>query len=415
MVDLTINRDRLLDRHRLMASFGATGKGGVIRPALSDEETAARTAILQLARNRGFVCGVDPIGNLFIRRSGEQQNHAPLRIGSHLDSQIPGGNFDGVYGVISAFEVLETLEDRRATTTAPVEVVIWNNEEGARFSPTTMGSGVHAGVLQLDQALATQDPNGNRLDDELARSLEKLGPLSHLALGSASSGYIEAHIEQGPVLEALEKSIGVVTGIQGIVQLEVTAIGEEAHAGTTPRSTRRDALFAALDLIAELRALTADANDEMRFTVGRLNVIPGAPNTVPAHVVFTIDLRHPSQGALEAMHDQIIETSAAFRTSCRIDMVTTLKSPPVRFDADIMSLIKRSADGLGLESLAIPSGATHDAKFMAPVCPTGMIFIPCRDGISHNEKEWAEFDHMVAGANVLLHVVCKLVSADIPT
>ncbi|MBA8910542.1 M20 family metallo-hydrolase [Aminobacter ciceronei] len=413
MADLVINRDRLLERHRLMASFGDTGNGGVIRPALSDEETAARSAILDLARERGFICSVDPIGNLFIRRNGEQGNQAPLRIGSHLDSQIPGGNFDGVYGVIAAFEVLETLEDRAISTSVPVEVVIWNNEEGARFSPTTMGSGVHAGALPLDQALAARDTNGKRVDEELARSLEKLGQLFRIGLGTESSGYIEAHIEQGPVLEASNTPIGVVTGIQGIIQLQVTVSGEEAHAGTTPRSRRRDALFTALDLIADLRALTTDPDDEVRFTVGRLSVLPGAPNTVPSNVVFTIDLRHPSEKILETIHAQIIEVAATFRTSCHIDAVTTLASPPVCFDADIRSLIETSATSLHLKSAAIASGATHDAKFMGPLCPTGMIFIPCRDGISHNEKEWAEFEHMVAGADVLLRAVSKWASPDI--
>lgn len=408
MTVLKINRARLLDRHQLMASFGDTGNGGVIRPALSDEETSARLALLTLARERGFACSVDPIGNLFIRRKGTDENRAPLRMGSHLDSQIPGGNFDGVYGVIAGFEVLETLEDHKVASNVPVEVVVWNNEEGARFSPTTMGSAVHAGTLSLDKALGSIDQEGNRVGDELARSMMRLGPLVSVGLGSNSLAYVEAHIEQGPVLEESNTLIGVVTGIQGIVQFEVSVTGEEAHAGTTPRARRNDALLTALDFITKLRMITEDKEDVVRFTIGRLTVSPGTPNTVPSKVVFTIDLRHPDQELLDSVKGQINEAAATLDTPCKISVVTTLNSPPVRFAAEVMASIERQAAELGLKNVRIVSGATHDAKFMAPLCPTGMIFIPCRDGISHNEKEWAEPEHMTAGADILLGVIAEL-------
>ncbi|MET3792505.1 allantoate amidohydrolase [Aquamicrobium terrae] len=411
MTALRINGARLLERHKLMAGFGETGNGGVIRPALSDEETSARLALLNLARERGFACSVDPIGNLFIRRKGADEGRAPLRMGSHLDSQIPGGNFDGVYGVIAGFEVLETLEDHKVASDAPIEVVVWNNEEGARFSPTTMGSAVHAGQLSLDKALGSFDQDGNRLGDELARSLTQLGPLKSIELGSESLAYVEAHIEQGPILEQNEIPIGVVTGIQGIVQFEVRITGEEAHAGTTPRSRRKDAFWAALDLTAQLRSVTADKDDAIRFTVGRLTVLPGSPNTVPAKVAFTIDLRHPDEALLASVHTQIYQAAETLQTPCEISVITTLNSPPVCFAAKVISSIERQAAEVGLDTARIASGATHDAKFMAPLCPTGMIFIPCRDGISHNENEWADPEHMIAGANTLLGVITELTRA----
>jgi len=408
MAALHINGERLLDRHRLMASFGATGNGGVIRPALSDEETGARLALLDLARERGYACAIDPIGNIFIRREGTDKHSLPLRMGSHLDTQIPGGNYDGVYGVIAGLEVLESLDDNQMSSPAPIELVIWNNEEGARFSPTTMGSAVHAGKLALDLALAAVDQDAKAVGDELSRSIAKLGPLEAVDLGSPSLGYVEAHIEQGPVLEASDTPIGVVTGIQGIAQLTITVIGEEAHAGTTPRARRKDALLTALDFIAAIRTMMLDPEDSIRFTVGRLTVSPGTPNTVPSKVVFTVDLRHPDQEFLLLLHERIKEAASQFDGSCWMSAVTTLCSPPVRFATEVKSSVAKHAEELGLRAIEIASGATHDAKFMADMCPTGMIFIPCRDGISHNEREWAAPEHMIAGADVLLRVVDEL-------
>jgi N-carbamoyl-L-amino-acid hydrolase len=287
-------------------------------------------------------------------------------------------------------------------------VVIWNNEEGARFAPTTMGSAVHAGALSLSEALNSRDQEGLLLGDELARSLTGLGSLAQIPLASASFGYIEAHIEQGPILESADIPIGVVTGIQGIIQFNVTVIGEEAHAGTTPRSRRKDALVAALSLIDEIRTLTNDIEDEIRFTVGRLTVAPGAPNTVPSKVGFTIDLRHPDDDKLQSLHARISELCGTFVSPCEISAVTTLNSPPIAFNRSVMAAIEKHADQLGIRHMKIASGATHDAKFMAALCPTGMIFIPCRDGISHNEREWAEFEHMACGADLLLRVVKEL-------
>ena len=273
------------------------------------------------------------------------------------------------------------------------------------------GAGRH-GALSLGDALNSRDREGLRLGDELARSLIDLGSLTQIPLGSESFGYIEAHIEQGPLLESAETPIGVVTGIQGIVQFSITVVGEEAHAGTTPRSRRKDALAAALALIDEIRTLTDDTEDEIRFTVGRMTVEPGTPNTVPSRVAFTIDLRHPDEQRLASLYFRISLLCENFVSPCEITAVTTLNSPPVKFDCSVMAAIAKHADVSGIKHMKIASVATHDAKFMAGLCPTGMIFIPCRDGISHNEREWAEFEHMACGAELLLRVVEQFCMSD---
>ncbi|WP_168247839.1 MULTISPECIES: M20 family metallo-hydrolase [unclassified Mesorhizobium] len=404
---LTIDAQRFMGRHESLAKWGATGKGGVNRPALSADETGARRELLDWARRRGFAIYVDPIGNLFVRRQGRSANALPIRMGSHLDSQMPGGNYDGVYGVLAAFEVLETLEDNAVTVDAPLELVIWNNEEGCRFSPTTMGSAVHGGSLSLDQALSAVDREGITVGQALERSLPALGSLTPVDLGSPCSGYIEAHIEQGPVLEALGLSVGVVSGIQGIAQFVFEVEGEEAHAGTTPRNTRRDALRGAISLVEEM-ASAIEHDDDVRFTVGRFEVAPGAINTVPAKVVFTLDLRHPDSEELERLVEVVLAMCSSPRRICGVQCRQVLNSPPVQFDAAVTAVIAGACAKAGIATMTLPSGATHDAKHMAALCPSGMIFIPCRDGISHSDREHADAPNMIQGANILLASIVRL-------
>lgn len=406
MSRLRVNGARLLDRHHAMASHGATGNGGVVRPALSAEETAARRTLLDWARERRFACAMDPIGNLFIRRPGSDEALAPVRIGSHLDSQMPGGNYDGVYGVLAAFEVLETIDDHGLVTKFPLEVVVWNNEEGCRFPPTTMGSAVHAGELSIDTALETTDVNGVSVRSALEASIRNLGKLQHIPLGTPTALYLEAHIEQGPVLEAGGLALGVVTDIQGVAQFRVTVKGELAHAGTTPKYLRKDALRYAMQLIDELSARVERYDDRVRFTVGSLRVFPDAINTVPGEVTFSIDLRHPDRSVLKELCELIVKVSTAQDSQFVASVVQILDSPPVRFDSDIVSTIRQIASSMA-ESTDIISGATHDAKLLASTCPTGMIFIPCYRGISHNEDEYAEPSHMIVGADALLASVLR--------
>jgi len=401
---VSVNPDRLLARHETMAQHGATALGGINRPALSVPETRARRALLDWARVRGFACSIDPIGNMFIRRPGSQSDAPPVRTGSHLDSQMPGGNYDGVYGVLAGFEVLETLEDNGISTLVPVELVVWNNEEGCRFSPTTMGSAVHASALALDQALQVSDPTGIAVRDALTASLHQLGDLAHAELGSPSKAYIEAHIEQGPLLESQCLSVGVVTGIQGTAQFLIEVTGEEAHAGTTPKERRKDALRDAIRLVEALDAAVEIDDNLVRFTVGKLDVRPNVVNTIPSKVAFTVDLRHPNVDVLERLVARVGSLCASANATCR----KTLLSPPVSFDPAVVAIIEESCAQAGLSTMRLPSGATHDAKYMADLCPSGMIFIPCRDGISHNEREHSEPRHMVDGANVLLASILRL-------
>ncbi|MDI5929999.1 M20 family metallo-hydrolase [Rhizobium leguminosarum] len=406
MARLKVNGSRFLERHQAMAACGATGKGGVIRPALSDAETDARKKLLDWARARNFSCAMDPIGNLFIRRSGLNETLAPIRFGSHLDSQMPGGNYDGVFGVLAAFEVLETIEDHDFQTDYPLEVVIWNNEEGCRFQPTTMGSLVHAGKMAVEDALKVTDVEGISVGAALQSSLASLGPLDRLVLGSPSSFYLEAHIEQGPLLEANGFAIGIVTDIQGIAQFRIRVKGEIAHAGTTPKYLRKDALRYAMQLIEELSDRVERYDDRVRFTVGSLSVWPGAVNTVPGEVVFTIDLRHPDATVINELSDLIANVSNDGAALCQVDVTTILKSAPVQFDPKVVAVIREVAQTVA-PATDILSGATHDAKQLAPLCPTGMIFIPCFHGISHNEREFTEPLHMINGADVLLQAVLR--------
>ncbi|TIP30735.1 MAG: M20 family metallo-hydrolase [Mesorhizobium sp.] len=401
---VSVNADRLLARHDAMARHGATPLGGVNRPALSAEETRARKELVDWGRARGFACSVDPIGNIFVRRPGIEVEALPVRTGSHLDSQMPGGNYDGVYGVLAAFEVLETLEDNGIDTLVPVELVVWNNEEGCRFSPTTMGSAVHAGALPLGQALKASDPAGITVAEALAASLQELGDLPRAELGSPSKAYIEAHIEQGTLLESQGLSVGAVTGIQGTAQFLIEVLGQEAHAGTTPKEKRKDALRDAIRLMEALDAAVQTDDDLVRFTVGKLDVWPNAVNTVPSRVVFTVDLRHPSAELFDRLVASVKNVCASASVACQ----QTLQSSPVSFDPAVVAIVEESCAQAGLGTARLPSGATHDAKYMAELCSSGMIFIPCRDGISHNEREHAQPRHMVDGANILLASILRL-------
>jgi len=403
-----VKEDRLWQRHLEIAKIGATGRGGVNRLALTPEDAEARRRVLAWTAARGFEASVDPIGNLFIRRPGGSPTASPIVSGSHLDTQPTGGNFDGVFGVLAALEVLEAVDEARVTTMHPFELAVWTNEEGARFQPTTMGSAVFAGALPLAVALATVDAHGVSVEEALAQTLKAVPVTNRRAFRFPMAAYLEAHIEQGPVLEAAGKIIGVVSGIQGLRWFRVEVTGQEAHAGTTPRARRKDALMAAVDMVQALRELMLDAPDTTRFTVGRFEVHPNSPNTVPGRVLFTIDFRHPDREVLARLGDQVEAACREHARGCDVAVVETLHSPPTDFDPRISELIRAAAEGRGLPHMPIVSGATHDAKYMAPLCPTGMIFVPCAGGISHNEAERATAADLAAGARVLAEVMLNL-------
>jgi N-carbamoyl-L-amino-acid hydrolase len=326
-----------------------------------------------------------------------------------MDSQPTGGRFDGMYGVLAAFEALEALEDAGIQTQRPIEAVAWTNEEGSRFQPGAMGSAVFAGHYALDAMLAVKDWKGVVLRDALAETLEAApAPSRDAAPGFALDGYVEAHIEQGPRLEDARTTIGVVTGIQGSRRFMVEIAGEEAHAGTTPRAARKDAFVAAVAIAAAMQAATRDADDTLRFTIGRVDVQPGSPNTVPGKVSFTIDMRHPSTDVLDA-HEAKLRTIVATKAApCAATIERVTSVAPTVFDPTVIGLVRDAAQRLGLSHMDMPSGAGHDAMHIAGLCPTGMIFVPCERGISHNEIESATPSDLAAGTCVLVEALLRL-------
>jgi N-carbamoyl-L-amino-acid hydrolase len=403
-----INAPRVLERHKSMAAIGATGRGGVNRQALSAEDTQARQLLISWCSARGYVSEIDPIGNLFIRRIGKRPDLPPVMTGSHLDSQPTGGNYDGVFGVLAGLEALESIDDARLDIACSIELVVWMNEEGSRFAPPTMGSAVSAGGMLLETALSIVDADGISVREALHEHFSALHNVGRRPLGSTGHAFVEAHIEQGPILEAEHQKIGIVTGIQGICSLEIDITGFEAHAGTTPARNRKDAFVAAMVLLERLRSELHDPADVLRFTVGRFNVSPGSPNTVPGHVTFTIDLRHPDKEHMRRCCETIRTFASGTIEQCAVNSRLLLQSEPVQFAPWIAEEIRLAAARRGVPHRVMISGATHDSRYASHKMPTGMLFIPCEKGISHNEAEKVYPDDLTIGAQVLSDTVCAL-------
>lgn len=408
-----VSEDRLWRRLMEMAELGAIPGGGVNRQALSDEDIAARRLLIDWARARGFATAQDGIGNLFVRRPGRNPLAAPVLTGSHLDSQPSGGRFDGVYGVLAGFEALEALDETGIETERSVEVVAWTNEEGGRFAPGAMGSMVFTESCDLVHCLAVIDAEGVRLGDALAATLAATPVDETRPFNFPIAAFVEAHIEQGPRLEVEGVPIGVVTGIQGSHWCEVEILGESAHAGAAPLKTRRDALQGALAAIQALNQIMADDSDTVRFTVGRFEVTPNSPNTVASRVLFTIDLRHPEAETLRRLGDAVEETCVAAAPRCEVHVRKTFHREPCHFDALVQATIEASARELDLPAIRMPSGAFHDAQFLNDVCQTGMIFVPCEKGISHNPAENARPEDLTDGARVLAETLVRLANSDL--
>ena len=403
-----VQEDRLWQRHMDMGRIGGTARGGVNRQALSAEDRAARQQLTDWGAARGYRTLIDEIGNLYLRRPGRRADAAPVMTGSHLDSQPTGGKFDGTYGVLAGLEVLEALDDAGIATERPVEVVAWTNEEGSRFQPGTMGSAVFARAKSVAELADIRDTKGVRLGDALGETLQAMPAAERRTAGFPVAAYVEAHIEQGPRLVIAEKTIGVVTGIQGSRWFEVVVTGEEAHAGTTPLAARKDALRAAVAMVDRLQAHMHDPADILRFTVGRFEVSPGSPNTVPGRVLFTIDFRHPDRAVLKEKGDKVAAICAAAAGNCPVEVRETIYNDPTHFDPAVIALVRASTERLGLPHMELFSGAGHDARYMAQLCPTAMIFVPCEKGISHNEAENATPYDLAAGTRVLAEVLVEL-------
>jgi N-carbamoyl-L-amino-acid hydrolase len=403
-----VDQRRLWDRHMEMARIGAIPGNGVNRAAFSKEDIAARKLLIDWARGRNFTVAIDAIGNLFIRRAGADPRAAPVMTGSHMDSQPRGGRFDGIYGVLAGLEALEAIEEAGATTRHPIELVAWSNEEGGRFPPCTMGSAVYTGARALGDFLKVTDNEGIVLEEALAQTIAATPADEKRELNAPAAAYIEAHIEQGPLLEQENRAIGVVTGVQGLRWFNVEVFGETAHAGTTPLGARRDALREAIAAINALHDLTRDAGDVLRFTIGRVLVTPNSPNSVPSHVLFSVDVRHPDPATFARLGDAIEPTVRKALTRCTVKVTPTLHDEPCAFDPAVVDCVERAAQALKLSHRRLPSGASHDAMYMARVCPTGMIFVPCERGISHNEAENARPEDLAAGARVLTAALLEL-------
>ncbi|WP_112610934.1 Zn-dependent hydrolase (plasmid) [Rhizobium sp. WW22] len=405
-----INAPRLLQRIADFAAIGATAAGGVNRQALSADDRAARRLLAELAAARGFDIYQDAVANLFIRREGRDPSLPPVLIGSHLDSQPTGGKFDGALGTLSAFEVLEALDDAALATERSVEVVSWTNEEGSRFSPGCMGSMAFVGAGDILGWQDMRGVDGARFGDELAATLNALPEAVARPIGHSVSALVEVHIEQGPVLERMGVPIGIVTGVQGTKWLEISFTGEAAHAGTTPLEFRRDPMAAAVTAIAHLQQVVMPADPLARLTVGRMTIEPSSVNVIPSKVTFTVDIRHPREDALSSIQAQI---DAECRASAKHHMVDVhiekrFDLAPGQFDMTIVDVIDNACERLGVSNMKLVSGAFHDALFVSRVAPTAMIFVPCRDGISHNEAEFVTSEHIEIGAKVLLETALSL-------
>jgi N-carbamoyl-L-amino-acid hydrolase len=401
--NLRIDGARLWGELMETAAIGATAKGGICRLTLTDLDRQVRDWFKARAEKLSCTVTVDSMGAMFARRGG-RADIPPIAMGSHLDTQPTGGKFDGVLGVLSALEALRTLVEAGYETYAPIEVINWTNEEGARFQPSMVASGVFAGAFEQDWASGRHDAAGTTF----AQALESIGYHGPQRCGEHPlSAFFELHIEQGPILEAEDMAIGIVTGIQGIRWFEATIRGEERHTGTTPMGLRKNALLGAARLVERVDAIAKSHAPQAVGTVGRLEVRPNSPNVVPGEVFFTVDLRHPEAAVLDAMQEAWTAAGYAVvdEPGLEVEIAKILDQPPVRFDADCIGCVREGACAAGFAAREIVSGAGHDAGHVSRVAPSAMIFVPCRDGISHNEAEYASPEHCAAGAQVLLQAV----------
>ena len=403
---LRINGDRLWASLMELAQIGATPKGGVCRLTLTDLDKQGRDLVLKWARDAGMTVTIDKIGNGFMRRAGRNNALPPIMTGSHIDTQPTGGKFDGNYGVLAGIEVVRTLNDLGIETEAPIEVAFWTNEEGSRFVPVMMGSGVFAKAFTLEHAYAARDTAGKSVKDEL----ERIGYIGTEEPGQHPIGaYFETHIEQGPVLEDNDVTIGVVQGVLGIRWFDCTVTGMEAHAGPTPMALRKDALQVATVLMQEVVAAALRHKPHGRGTVGMVQVHPNSRNVIPGQVKFSIDLRNASDALVDTMADEVKAFAARLSKDSGLPIALQQVSgfPAQAFHSDCVDAVAKAAAKLGYSNMPVVSGAGHDAVYMAQLAPSGMIFIPCKDGISHNEIEDAKPEHITAGCNVLLHAMLE--------
>jgi len=409
--NLTINGDRLWESLMEMAKIGATDKGGVCRLALTDLCKQSRDLFIEWCEEAGCTIRIDKMGNIFAKRAGRNNDLPPILTGSHLDSQPTGGRFDGVYGVLAGLEVIRALNDAGYETEAPVEVAVWTNEEGSRFAPAMVSSGVFANVFDLEYGLSRADSDGKTMGEELAR-IGYDGPDEPNIGGHPVGAYFEAHIEQGPILEAEEKTIGVVTDAQGQRWYEINLTGVEAHAGPTPMHIRKDALLGAARIVDAVNKIGLANQPYACATVGMLESYPNSRNVIPGKVFMTVDFRHPDDDILAKMDAELKQAVDEITADIglEVDFDPIWYYAPIKFEDSCVSAVRSGVEVGGYSHRDMVSGAGHDACYLSKVTPTGMIFIPCVDGISHNEVEDAKPEWVEAGGQVLLQAM--IIKAD---
>lgn len=405
-----VNPSRLSSDLDHLASLGARDDGGVARLTLDANDIQARLWLVEQAESIGAIASVDVLGNVFLDLPGHDPMLAPVVTGSHLDSQPAGSRYDGALGLVAGLEALRALRDMGFDPNRPLSLVSWTNEEGARFSPGTSGSAVFCGVRGLDETRAIRDSSGVSMGtalDECLAALDVCG-IARRPLATPMHTFLELHIEQGPILERANAPVGVVQGIQGVSWFEVTVKGSTNHAGTTPRAMRRAALDGACALAAALRKASCDEADRMRFTIGKFTVSPGSVNTIPDRVTFSIDLRHPEQSTLDALSDKFRLLAGKTWSGCQASLTLLSCIDPVDFPMSLTTLLDDTARDLSLKAPRLMSGAFHDAIHLAGHCPTAMLFVPCRDGLSHHPDEYIELDNAVAGTRLLAASLARL-------
>jgi len=401
---LRVDRARLWRSLEAMAEVGGLPGGGCCRTALSEPDGRGRDLFVAWCREAGCEIGIDQVGNIHACRRGRSPDSPAVATGSHLDTQPHGGRFDGVYGVLAGLEVVRTLNDARIETDAPIDVIVWTNEEGARFTPPLTGSSAFIGKMSVPFIHSVETIHGTTVRADL----EKIGYLGAELPGTRRLAcFFEAHIEQGPILEDEGLTIGVVTRIQGIRFLRVDVTGEDGHAGTVPMDRRSDALVGAARMITALHDLALGSEPETRITVGHIEVAPNAASTIPGRVEFSVDLRHPDGDRLNALHVEIDRRLHAVADSMGLEVASriVIDVAPVVFPKTLVETVRQATARLGYRHRDMLSGAGHDAMNLAKVVPTAMIFVPCKDGLSHTEAESAKPEDLAAGANVLLHAL----------
>ncbi|EFV76386.1 M20 family metallo-hydrolase [Cytobacillus firmus] len=406
---LMVNRKRLLDTINVSSSIGALENGGLNRLALTEEDKEMRNIFVKWLQEEKLDVRVDDLGNIYGRRKGKLNDSPAVAIGSHLDTQPCGGRFDGILGVLTALEVVRTLNENNIETDYPIEIVNFTNEEGARFEPPMLGSGGVAGEFTTDFIYNTKD-NENISFQEALKKIQYMGDEKHRLRDIKY--FIELHVEQGPILEKNNKLIGIVEGIQGISWLNVKVVGETNHAGPTPMEDRKDALAPSAKMVTKVYEITNEI-EGLKTTVGKLNVKPNITNVIPGEVEFMIDVRHKDDeiraGTIDRLREQL--GTIAVMNNVEVTISTDWNSDAVLFSSEVMDAISEAAGVLGYSTLRLFSGPGHDAKYISKMADTGMIFLPSINGISHNEKELTLEDDIEKGANVLLNTILKLARA----